>query len=145
MTDLRTLNGSPLSALTFGAMQFGGGADASASQALFELSCIHGINHFDTAVGYNDGASEQLIGPMIADKRDAMFLATKIGYQGGAGRENLMAQFDRSRRQLGLDQIDLLYLHRWDNDAPLHDTFETLAAWQSRGLIRHIGVSNYAA
>ena len=53
--------------------------------------------------------------------------------------------WDECRSQLGLDSVDLLYLHRWDPDTPLEETFETMARLQQDGAIRHIGVSNYAA
>ncbi len=126
-------------------MQFGGKADEAAARAMYDAARAAGINHFDTAVGYNGGASETLLGPMVATERDAIYLATKVGYMGGAGVGNLGAQFDRCRQQLGLDAVDLLYLHRFDNDTPLEETFTFMADLQSKGLIRHIGVSNYAA
>ncbi|MEJ6403957.1 aldo/keto reductase [Yoonia sp. 2307UL14-13] len=145
MTQLTTRDGRPVSRLTFGTMQFGGKADATASQAMFEAACAAGINHFDTAVGYNDGASEKLLSPMIKDDRDSYFVATKVGYIGGATRDNILKQFDRSRQQLQEDSVDLLYMHRFDDQTELKETFGTLAELQGKGLIRYIGVSNYAA
>lgn len=145
MTHLHTLSNAPLSRLTFGTMQFGSGADATDSRALYDAARAAGINHFDTAVGYNDGASESLLGPMVAAERAEIFVASKVGYMGGAGRANITAQFDRIRQQTGLDQIDLLYMHRFDDDTPLQETFAALAGLQDAGQIRHIGVSNYAA
>ncbi|SEN02802.1 Predicted oxidoreductase [Loktanella fryxellensis] len=145
MTHLTCRDGTTLSRLTFGTMQFGGRADAQASRVMFDTARAAGINHFDTAVGYADGRSEALLGPMIAPDRDRLYLATKVAFHGGAGDANIRAQFDISRRQSGLDTVDLLYLHRWDAETPLEKTFETLARLQDAGLIRHIGVSNYAA
>ena len=145
MTQLTTRYGTALSRLTFGTMQFGGKADAAASRAMYDAARGAGITHFDTAVGYNDGASEALIGSMVAAERDAIYLATKLGYTGPCNHENLSVQWDRSRRQLGLDQVDLLYLHRFDDNTPLEETFTFMAQLQSEGAIRHIGVSNYAA
>ena len=145
MTKLTTRNGTPLSQLAFGTMQFGGKADAAASQAMFDACRVAGINHFDTAVGYNDGASESILVPMIKADRDDLFIATKVGYTGGAGSQNILAQFERCQRQLDQDAVDLLYMHRFDDDTPLAETFETLAALQEDGAIRYIGVSNYAA
>ncbi|MCG3266806.1 aldo/keto reductase [Yoonia sp. I 8.24] len=145
MTQLLTRNGTPVSDLTFGTMQFGGTADADASRAMFDAACTAGVNQFDTAVGYTGGASETLLGPMIKAARDDLFVASKVGYVGGAGRKNILEQFDRSRAQLNEDAIDLLYLHRFDPDTALLDTFSTLAELQAKGLIRYIGVSNYAA
>jgi aryl-alcohol dehydrogenase-like predicted oxidoreductase len=126
-------------------MQFGGRADAATSRAMFDAAQDAGINHFDTAVGYTDGRAEELLGAMVAGIRDTVFLATKVGYRGGTSRRNITDQFDRSRRQLALEAVDLLYLHRWDPDTALEETFSTLAELQAGGAIRHIGVSNYAA
>ena len=144
-TDIFTHDGTALSSLTFGTMQFGGKADAQQSRAMYDAARAAGINHFDTAVGYTGGASETLLGPMVAAERDAIYLATKVAYIGGSGRENITRMFDQSRRQLQLDHVDLLYLHRFDDDIALEETFSTLAELQQSGLIRHIGVSNFAA
>lgn len=145
MTQMTSLNGTALGPLTFGTMQFGGRADAAESRAMFEAARAAGITHFDTAHLYTDGASERLLGQMIAPERGSLVVATKVAYAGGAGRENILQAFDISRQRLGLDCVDILYLHRFDPDTPLEESFETLAGLQGRGLIRYIGVSNYAA
>ncbi|MBE0412093.1 aldo/keto reductase [Yoonia sp.] len=145
MTQLTTRNNTPVSRLVFGTMQFGGKADAGESRAMFDAALAAGITHFDTAVGYTGGASETLLGGFIKQDRDDIYLATKVGYTGGAGRANITAHFDTCRRQLDQDAVDLLYLHRFDPDTPLEETFSTLAEWQQSGVIRQIGVSNYAA
>lgn len=145
MTNLTTASGAPVSTTTFGTMQFGGNADPTASRAMYDAARTAGITHFDTAVGYTDGASETLLGQFIKSERDAIYLATKVGYIGGASRANMTAHFDQCRRQLNQDSVDLLYLHRFDDDTDLEETFTTFADLQQRGLIRHIGVSNFAA
>lgn len=145
MTQLTATDGTPISRLTFGTMQFGGNADASASRAMYDAARTAGINHFDTAILYNDGASEQLLGPMVKHERDAIYLATKIGFAQGATRDVLHTQFTQSLKQLQLDSVDLLYLHRFDPEVTLEESFTVLAELQSQGKIRHIGVSNYAA
>lgn len=129
----------------FGCMQFGGRADDAASRAMFDACLDAGITHFDTAFGYTDGASETLLGRFAAPLGDRLFVATKAGYSGGAGRANLLAQFDTSRKRLRMDSVDLLYIHRYDPDTPLAETIETLARLQSDGKIRQIGLSNFAA
>lgn len=144
MTQLTTQDGTPVSRLTFGTMQFGGKADVAESAAMYDAARAAGITHFDTAVRYTDGAAEKILGQLIKHERDTIYLATKVGYIGGSGRANILAQFDICRSQLQLDQVDLLYLHRFDDDTPLHETFATMAELQARGAIRHIGVSNYA-
>ena len=138
-------NKTPLSPLTFGAMQFGERANAAQSQAMFEDARAAGITHFDTAWIYTGGQSERLLGQFVAADRDALVIATKVGYTGGAGRENLRAQFDESRARLGLDFVDILYLHRFDPETDLTETMDTLAGFQARGEIGHIGLSNFAA
>lgn len=145
MSHLTTQNGAALSRLTFGTMQFGGTADAAESAAMFDAARTAGINHFDTAVGYTGGASETILGKLISDQRDNIYLATKVGYVGGASRANITQHFDTCRKQLNQDSVDLLYMHRFDRDTDLEETFGALADLQSTGAIRHIGVSNYAA
>lgn len=131
------------SPLAFGAMQCGGRADAAQSMAMFHACFDAGIVHFDTAWVYTDGGSETLVGQFA--KTHDIRIATKIGYEGGAGRANLTAQFDSSRRRLDRDAVDLLYLHRFDPDTPLEETLSVFADWQARGLIARIGLSNFAA
>lgn len=123
-------------------MQCGGRADEAASAALFHAAFDAGIRHFDTAWVYTDGRSETFLG-RFAKTRDLQ-IATKIGYEGGAGRANLTAQFETSRKRLDCP-VDLLYLHRFDPETPLEESLSTLADWQARGLIRRIGLSNFAA
>jgi aryl-alcohol dehydrogenase-like predicted oxidoreductase len=145
MTQVTLPDGTRLSRLTFGTMQFGGKADQTESAAMYHAARDAGINHFDTAVRYTEGAAEVILGQLIKGERDKIYLATKVAYTGGAGRANILAQFDICRSQLQQDQVDLLYLHRFDDDTDLVETFTTMADLQSQGLIRHIGVSNYAA
>ena len=129
--------------LAFGCMQFGGRADAAASRALYDACRAAGVTHFDTAHVYTDGRSERLLGQFA--KGDDISIATKVGYDGGAGRANLMAQFDESLRRLGVDAVDLLYLHRFDPDTSLEETLSLFVEWQQAGRIARIGLSNFAA
>ena len=145
IATLSSVSGQQISSLIFGAMQFGGTADQASSEAMFRAAVEGGISHFDTAFAYTDGASETILGELVRLERDSYYVATKVGYIGGSGRENILEQFDQSQQRLNSDYVDLLYLHRFDNDTPLEESFETLAGLQSSGRIRHIGVSNYAA
>lgn len=145
MVKLKTVSGQVLSPFAYGCMQWGGAASWDDAQAMFDQCRAVGINHFDTANGYTDGQSETMLGKLAATQRDEIFVASKIGYIGGCTPGNLKAQFDVSLSRLNMDHIDLLYLHRFDPETPLETTFETIAEFQSNGLIRHIGVSNYAA
>lgn len=145
MGRLKALDGNDASRLCFGCMQFGATADVIASRAMFDACRDAGINFFDTAHTYTGGESEELLGSFIKQDRDALIIATKTGYTGGSGRDNILAQFDESRIRLGLDTVDILYLHRWDPKTPLNQTFETLCELQQQGRIRYIGASNFAA
>ncbi|MCY4334448.1 MAG: aldo/keto reductase [Litoreibacter sp.] len=145
MTDLIARDGSQASALCFGCMQFGGTADASASKAMFEACRQAGINFFDTAHTYTEGRSEEILGRLAYQERESLIVATKAAYTGGSGRQNILHQFDQSRARLGFDSVDILYLHRWDPETSLEETFETLRELQLNGKIRYIGVSNFAA
>ncbi|WP_415404024.1 aldo/keto reductase [Tateyamaria sp. SN3-11] len=138
-------DGTPLSPLTFGTMQFGGNADAQASRAMFDAARGAGITHFDTAFVYTGGASETLLGQMVQAERDSLIIATKAAYEGGSGRDNILTGFATSQQRLQLDMVDILYLHRFDDDTSLQETFDALATLKHEGRIKHIGVSNFAA
>ncbi|WP_166416976.1 aldo/keto reductase [Cochlodiniinecator piscidefendens] len=145
MTNLKTIAHAPASSLCFGTMQFGGSADIYQSQAMFEACIEAGVNFFDTAYVYTDGASETMLGQFLKSDRDTALVATKCAYTGGSGEKNITAQFDESRRRLNLDTVDILYLHRWDNDTDLNETFATLCNLKDQGALRYIGLSNCAA
>ncbi len=145
MTTLTSSNGTALGSVCFGCMQFGGTADDAASKAMFDACRAEGVSFFDTAHVYTDGASEQMLGQYVAQDREDLIIATKAGYVGGHDPANLRKQFDESRTRLGMDMVDILYLHRFDDDTPLETSFEVLAQMQQSGLIRYIGVSNFAA
>jgi aryl-alcohol dehydrogenase-like predicted oxidoreductase len=145
MTRITSPDGAPVSRFAFGTMQFGGRADEGESRAMFDACLAAGVTHFDTAHVYNDGVSETLLGRFAKPRRDALVIATKAGYTGGAGRDNILSQFDKSRQRLDMDMVDILYLHRFDPDTDLRETLDTLAALREGGKIRYVGLSNFAA
>lgn len=142
--DLRTQSGAALTAAAYGTMQWGGKADAADAEAMFNACVEAGITHFDTAYAYTEGKSEQMLGDLVGE-RDDIFVATKAVYDRPATAANIRASVDTSRERLKRDTIDLLYLHRFDPTTPLPETFEALAALQSGGAVRYLGVSNFAA
>lgn len=144
MTRLLTQSGATLAPAAYGTMQWGGTADATAAREMFEDCMAAGIAHFDSAHVYTDGRSEEVLGE-LAGAREDVFVATKAAYAKPVTDANIRASFDDSRKRLKRDVIDLYYMHRFDDETPLDYTFETLADLQSRGGIRYIGVSNYAA
>ena len=144
MTTITAPDGTPAARFAFGTMQFGAKADETASAAMFDAALTAGINHFDTAHLYAGGHSEQILGPLAAPHRDRLVIATKVGYRDGTTPAQLRADFDLSRRRLGLEVIDILYLHRFDQETLLQDQLETLATLRDEGGIRFIGVLNFA-
>ncbi|AHC99988.1 aldo/keto reductase [Leisingera methylohalidivorans DSM 14336] len=138
-------DGTPASRFAFGCMQFGGRADEAQSARMYAACRAAGITHFDTAWIYTGGRSEQILGRLIRAERDQLLIATKAGYTGGAGAANIRAQFDESRRRLGLDMVDVLYLHRFDPETGLRETMDCFAALKDAGLIRYAALSNFAA
>jgi len=145
MTQLALQSGAPLAApAAYGTMQWGGTADAAASQDMFAACMDAGIAHFDTAFVYTDGQSETILGD-IAGNRDDVFVATKAAFGDRSTATHINASFNTSQKRLKRDCIDLFYMHHFDATTPLEETFEALAALQSAKRIRYIGVSNYAA
>jgi aryl-alcohol dehydrogenase-like predicted oxidoreductase len=111
---------------------------------LLRAALDRGINHIDTANVYGDGHKEQLIARVLADRRDDVVLATKFGAEverGGGRPEAVRQSFEDSARRLGVDHIDLYYLHRGDPDTPIEDTVGAMADLVSAGGVRHLGLS----
>lgn len=129
----------------FGTMQFGGGADAEESAAIYALCREAGVSVFDTAYAYTEGESERILGQLIKHEREQTILATKVAASGGSGAANVTAQFEECLRRLDTDYVDILFLHRWDAETPLEETFEALARFHAAGRFQHLGVSNWSA
>lgn len=144
MAILKTQNGHPVVGAAYGTMQWGDGASASDARAMFDACLDAGIVHFDTAALYTKGLSEQMLGDLVGGRKD-LFVATKAAYDQPATARNISASVATSQDRLKRECIDLLYLHRFDPETPLEDSFKTLADLQQSGAIRHIGVSNFAA
>ncbi len=142
---LTSPDGTPVSPLAFGTMQFGGRADHTASQAMFGACLDAGITHFDTAHLYTDGASETILGALIKPHRERLFIATKAAYSVPATATNIKASAETSRKRMDIDVLDALYLHRFDPNTDMRESFEALAQLKSAGVIRTVGISNFAA
>jgi aryl-alcohol dehydrogenase-like predicted oxidoreductase len=113
-----------------------------------------GINFFDTANVYSDGASEEVLGRAIRDftTREAVVIATKVygpmrpdanGH--GLSRKAIFAEIDASLRRLGTDYIDLYQIHRWDYETPIEETLEALSDVVRVGKARYLGASSMHA
>ena len=142
---MQTISGKKVSSFSFGTMQFGAKASEQDSAEMYDACRAAGLNFFDTANAYTDGHSERILGELVAKERDNIFVATKCAGTVVAKPEKIKAEFDESRKRLGMDSVDLLYLHRWDPDTPLEDTYAVVAEWVESGSVRYVGVSNYAA
>ena len=113
-----------------------------------------GINFFDTADVYSNGASEEVVGRALRDfaRRDEVVLATKVhGAMGpgpnakGLSRKHIMSAIDASLKRLGTDYVDLYQIHRWDYDTPIEETLEALHDVVKAGKARYIGASSMFA
>lgn len=145
MIAITALDGSPISSLCFGTMQFGGNADDAAAAGMYAACREAGVNFFDTAHTYTGGKSETMLGKLAASERAKLIIATKVSFDDGMSAPVVHRSVDDSRKRLGMDVLDILYLHRWDEDVPLEETFGALAKYVDDGTARYIGVSNYAA
>ena len=113
-----------------------------------------GINFFDTANMYSDGASEEVTGRALRDyaKRDEYVLATKVFNPmrpdpngRGLSRKAIMTEIDHSLRRLSTDYVDLYQIHRWDYSTPIDETLEALHDIVKAGKARYIGASSMFA
>ncbi len=145
MTRVTSPDGTPPSALSFGCMQFGGKADERQSRALYRACRERGITMFDTAHVYTEGRSETILGACLNDDRDRVTVASKANFARGNSPASIRESCEESLGRLGIEVIDLYYLHRFDPETPLEESFGALKALQDAGKIRFIGVSNFAA
>lgn len=136
-----------VSEIAFGAWGIIGGAnwgpqDKRDSIEALQTAYDMGINFFDTAEAYGDGASENLIDKALSDVRDKVIIATKIKPEDFACQHVKKACEERLKA-LNTGQIDLLQLH-WPNHAiPLEETMSALEDLRAEGKIRAFGVSNF--
>jgi aryl-alcohol dehydrogenase-like predicted oxidoreductase len=139
-----------VSALCLGTMMFGDQTDLDEAGRIVASAREHGINFIDTADVYTKGASEEMVGRLIAADRDAWVLATKLGNPMTAApnmtnysRKWMLRETEDSLRRLGTDYIDLLYLHRDYHGENLEEAVRTLGDLIAAGKIRYFGVSNF--
>lgn len=153
-------SGLRVPALSFGAGTFGGqgplfGAwgtiDAPEASRMIDISMEAGLNMFDSADVYSDGASEQFLGEAIKGRRDKIILSTKLALPVGDGpndfgtsRHRLIMATDTALKRLGTDYIDLLQLHAFDAFTPVEEVLSTLDDLVRAGKLHYIGVSNFA-
>ena len=145
-------SGLKVSPLCLGAMMFGGPTDEPTSHAIVDAARDQGINFLDTADAYNGGRSEEVVGRAIAARRNWWVVATKLANPtgdgpngGGTSRGHVQRATEASLRRLGVETIDIMYLHKEDHSTPLEETVHALADLIRAGKLRHFGVSNHRA
>ena len=144
--------GLKVSRLGLGTMTWGRDTDEHEARDQLIAFTEAGGTLLDTAAGYGDGASEELIGTLLGDvvRRDDVVLATKAGISRRTGervtntsRGHLLTALDASLARLGVDHVDLWQVHVWTDEAPLEETLSALDLAVSSGRASYVGVSNY--
>ena len=155
--DKRKLGELEVSAVGLGCMGMSevyGPVDDAESVRVVHRALDLGVSFLDTADVYGAGHNEELVGRAIRDRRDEVVLATKFGIREVVGggevrvdgsRAYVREAIDRSLGRLGVDVIDLYYLHRRDPDVPIEETVGALAELVAEGKVRHIGLSEVNA
>ncbi|WP_419695126.1 aldo/keto reductase [Mesorhizobium muleiense] len=160
--DYRRLGASGLKvpALSFGAGTFGGSgplfgawgnSDATEARRLVDICLEAGVNLFDTADVYSNGASEEVLGAAVKGRRDAVLISTKTSLpmgdgpnDAGSSRSRLINAVEDALKRLGTDYIDLLQLHAFDAATPIEEVLSTLDSLVRAGKLRYVGVSNFS-
>lgn len=138
-----------------GMSEFYGERDEAEALATLHHALDQGITLLDTADMYGIGENEKLLAKVLRDRRPEVFLATKFGIRrsgtdptvrGICGQPDYVrSACDASLQRLGIDVIDLYYLHRVDPDTPIEETVGAMAGLVQAGKVRHLGLSEVAA
>jgi aryl-alcohol dehydrogenase-like predicted oxidoreductase len=141
--------------MTFGSMpgmRRAPGCDEEESLAILNAYLEQGGNFIDTADGYADGRSEEILGKGLKGRRDDVVLATKVFFPAGAGanrkglsRKHILEGIEESLRRLQTDYVDLYQVHCFDSHTPLEETLSALDALVRQGKVRYLGCSNFSA
>ena len=160
--DYRRLGASGFNVpvLSFGTATFGGKGeffaawgqtDVAAARRLVDICLEAGVNLFDSADIYSDGAAEEVLGEAIKDRRGQVLISTKATFRSGPGpndvgssRYHLIQACEKALRRLGTDYIDIFQLHGFDAQTPVEETLATLDDLVRAGKIRYVGVSNFS-
>jgi len=149
--------GLKVSRLCLGCMSYGTSKwrtwvlDEEPSRAFMKQALELGVNYFDTADMYANGASEEVLGRALRDfsTRDQVVITTKVFNRMGDGpndrglsRKHILASIDASLRRLGTEYVDVYMIHRWDYETPIEETLETFDDLIRAGKVRYIGASS---
>lgn len=129
-----------------------GQTDIKEASRLIDICLERGVNFFDTANVYSQGASEEILGAALKGKREQAIISTKATFKMGEGandkgssRFHLIKACEDSLQRLGTDYIDLYLMHGFDSNTPVEETLRTLDVLVTSGKVRYIGCSNFAA
>jgi aryl-alcohol dehydrogenase-like predicted oxidoreductase len=129
-----------------------GQTDVKEASRLIEICLDRGVNFFDTANVYSQGAAEEILGAALKGKRKEVIISTKASFRMGKGindrgssRHHLIKACEDSLDRLGTDYIDLYLMHGYDPETPIEETLNTLDYLLKSGKIRYIGCSNFTA
>ncbi|MFG2050655.1 aldo/keto reductase [Micromonospora sp. NPDC048935] len=133
-----------------GMSEFYGAGDDDESVATIHRAIDLGVTFFDTADMYGPYTNEQLLGRALHGHRDDVVLSTKFGVVREENRIRGDAPYvrqacDASLRRLGVDHIDLYFLHRIDLSTPIEETVGAMAELVAQGKVRHLGLSEVGA
>lgn len=146
-------SGLRVSRLGLGTLTWGRDTDEHEARDQLTAFVEAGGTLLDTAAGYGDGASEELLGSLLGDvvARDDVVVATKAGIGRVRGervtdlsRGRLLRTLDASLRRLGVDHVDLWQVHAWSDDVPLEETLGALDTAVATGRAAYVGVSNHS-
>lgn len=152
--EQRRIGDREVSAIGFGCMTLSSVYRATDDEAAVDL--VHraidlGVTHFDTSNAYGWGHNERLLGQALVGRRDQVHLATKFGQlmQDGArivrgDADYVRSSCDESLQRLGMDHIDLYYIHRVDPSVPVEETVGAMGELVTAGKIGAIGISEAA-
>ncbi len=129
--------------------------DEPAATPFFRQAWEAGINFFDTADMYSDGASEEVLGRALKTlgiRRESVVIATKLHHptgdspnERGSSRKHVRHAIDASLRRLGTDYVDLYQIHRYDRETPMEETLAALSDLVAEGKVLYLGASSMAA
>ncbi len=153
-------SGLKVSVLSFGAGTFGGKGplfsawgttDVTEARRLIDISVEAGVNLFDTADVYSNGASEEVLGAALDGRRETVLISTKISLpmgdgpnDAGSSRYRLIRSVEEALGRLRTDYIDILQLHAFDAQTPVEEVLLTLDTLVRSGKVRYVGVSNFS-
>jgi aryl-alcohol dehydrogenase-like predicted oxidoreductase len=147
-------SGLVVSVVGLGCNNFGRRLDTGGTRAVVDAALEGGITLLDTAESYGGaGRSEEILGEVLAGRRDQVVLATKFGgadmgygVTAGAkgGRSYIMRAVEQSLRRLRTDYIDLYQIHKPDPATPIEETLSALGDLVTHGKVRYMGHSNFS-